>query len=116
MEHIEEYPDTGADPRNDHTPIGTGPYQFESYETEERAEFSSFDDYWLDDLGLDALEWWDGPDGFPTSPVVDEVVVAIVQDNATRAAALNNGEIDLTYGSTPARTASTGVPRTSGSA
>ncbi|WP_058994370.1 ABC transporter substrate-binding protein [Haloarcula sp. CBA1127] len=98
MEHIEEYPDTGADPRNDHTPIGTGPFQFESYETEERAEFSSFDDYWVDDLGLDALEWWDGPDGFPTSPVVDEVVVAIVQDNATRAAALNNGEIDLTYG------------------
>lgn len=98
MEHIEEYPDTGADPRNDRTPIGTGPFTFESYETGERAQFSSFDDYWLDDLGLDALEWWDGADGFPTSPVVDEVVVSIVTDNATRAAALNNGEIDLTYG------------------
>ena len=76
MEHIEEYPDRGADPRNDLTPIGTGPFEFESYEAEQRAQFTTFEDYWLDVLGLDALEWWDGPDGFPTSPVVDEVTVS----------------------------------------
>ncbi len=100
MAHIEDYPDTAADPRNDLTPIGTGPFEFESYEAEQRAQFSTFDDYWLDDLGLDALEWWDGPEGFPTSPVVDDVTVSIVTDDATRAAALNNNEIDLTYGLT----------------
>jgi ABC-type transport system substrate-binding protein len=97
-EHIEEYPDTGADPRNDLTPIGTGPFAFAEYSTEEFARFTTFDDYWLDDLGLDALEWWDGPEEFPTSPVVDEVNISIVTDDATRAAALNNDEIDLTYG------------------
>jgi ABC-type transport system substrate-binding protein len=97
-EHIEEYPDTGADPRNDLTPIGTGPFEFAEYSTEEFARFTAFDDYWLDDLGLDVLEWWDGPEAFPTSPVVDEVNISIVTDDATRAAALNNGEIDLTYG------------------
>jgi ABC-type transport system substrate-binding protein len=97
-EHIEEYPDTAADPRNGHTPIGTGPFEFAEYSTEEFARFTAFDGYWLDDLGLDALEWWDGPGEFPTSPVVDEVNIAIVKDDATRAAALNNGEIDLTYG------------------
>lgn len=97
-EHIEEYPDTGADPRNDLTPIGTGPMEFEEYEPEEFVRLGAFGDYWLDDAGLDTLEWWDGPDGFPTSPVVDEVNISIVRDNATRAAALNNGEIDLTYG------------------
>jgi ABC-type transport system substrate-binding protein len=97
-EHIEEYPDTAADPRNDRTPIGTGPFVFEEYSTEEFARFSAFEDYWLDDLGLSALEWWDGPEEFPTSPVVDEVNIAIVKDDATRAAALNSGEIDLTYG------------------
>jgi ABC-type transport system substrate-binding protein len=97
-EHIEEYPDTGADPRNDLTPIGTGPFEFAEHSTEEFARFTAYEGYWLDDLGLEALEWWDGPEGFPTSPVVDEVNVSIVTDDATRAAALNSGEIDLTYG------------------
>jgi ABC-type transport system substrate-binding protein len=98
MEHIEEYPDERADPRDDRTPIGTGPFEFETYETEQRAEFSTYDDYWLDDMGLDTVAWWDGPDAFPDSPVVDDIVVSIVSDDATRAAALNNNEIDLTYG------------------
>jgi len=97
-EHIEEYPDTGADPRNDLRPIGTGPFEFAEHEPEEFARFTAFEDYWLDEAGLEALEWWDGPGGFPTSPVVDEVNISIVRDQATRAAALNNGEIDLTYG------------------
>jgi ABC-type transport system substrate-binding protein len=97
-EHIEEYPDTGADPRNDLTPIGTGPYQFEDFSTQEFADFSKFDDYWLEQKGLDALDWWDGPDEFPAGPVVDSITVRIVTDDATRAAALNNGEIDITYG------------------
>lgn len=97
-EHIEDYPDTGADPRNDLTPIGTGPYQFEDFSTQEFADFSKYDDYWLEQKGLDALEWWDGPDEFPASPVIDNITVRIVTDDATRAAALNNNEIDITYG------------------
>jgi ABC-type transport system substrate-binding protein len=97
-EHIEEYPNTGADPRNDFTPIGTGPFQFEDFSTEEFADFSKFDDYWLEDLGLDSLEWWDGPDEFPAGPVVDNITIRIVTEDATRAAALNNNELDITYG------------------
>ncbi|MFC7132535.1 MULTISPECIES: ABC transporter substrate-binding protein [Salinibaculum] len=97
-EHIENYPDTPKDPRQDLTPIGTGPMKFESFSTQESVSYSKFDNYWLEDLGLDALEWWDGPEDFPAGPVVDAVEIRIVQDDATRAAALNNNEIDITYG------------------
>jgi len=97
-EHIENYPDTGKDPRNDVKPIGTGPYQLDSFTPEESAEFSKFGDYWLEDLGLDSVDWWDGPDGFPDGPVLDSINIRMVTDDATRAAALNNGELDLTYG------------------
>ncbi len=97
-EHIEDYPDTGADPRNDRTPIGTGAYRFEDFTTEEFADFSKYEDYWLEDIGLDAKEWWDGPDEFPDGPVIDNITIRIVTDDATRAGALNNNELDITYG------------------
>lgn len=97
-DHIENFPNTGADPRNDQTPIGTGPYTFESFSTQESVELSKYGDYWLEQKGLDALEWWDGPEEFPAGPVVDDITIRIVTDTATRAAALNNNEIDLTYG------------------
>jgi ABC-type transport system substrate-binding protein len=97
-EHIENYPDTGKDPRNDLTPIGTGPYQFEEFSEQEFAEFSKYDDYWLEDIGLGEKEWWDGPEEFPDGPVIDNITIRIVTEDATRAGALNNGELDITYG------------------
>ena len=86
------------DPRNDITPYGTGPYQLEEFEDEQYAEYVKFDDYWLEDAGLDALEWWDGPDGFPAGPVLDEVHYEFIPDDATRSGALQSEEIDVTHG------------------
>ena len=58
------------------TPMGTGPMQFKSYEVGQYVELTSFDDY------------------FFGRAFIDGVIVKIVP-NATAAAAINSGDIDV---------------------
>ncbi len=94
------------DPRESDTePIGTGPYVFEEFEDERYFIAVKNDSYWLEERGLDALEWWDGPDTFPAGPVISKIDISIIPDDSTRSSALQNDEIDLTD-SLPADTVS----------
>ncbi|GAB7018422.1 ABC transporter substrate-binding protein [Halostagnicola bangensis] len=99
--HALEQADLGAneiDPLEGEAPIGTGPYEFEEFEDGQYFVATKNDGYWLEENGLDALEWYDGPDGFPAGPVIDEIDIDIISDDSTRSAALQNGEIDVTFG------------------
>ncbi|SFS69899.1 peptide/nickel transport system substrate-binding protein [Halostagnicola kamekurae] len=93
-----ELPPNGIDPLQDTPPIGTGPYEFETFEDERYFRARKTDDYWLERKGIDALEWYDGPESFPAGPVVDAVDVEIISGDSTRSVALQNDEIDLTFG------------------
>ncbi|TYL40393.1 peptide ABC transporter substrate-binding protein [Natronococcus pandeyae] len=88
------------DPRGDDgvEPIGTGPYEFSEFSDEEYVEYTKNDNYWLEELGLEQKEWFDGPEDFPAGPVIDEIDLRIVPDDSSRSAALQNDEIDITYG------------------
>jgi peptide/nickel transport system substrate-binding protein len=56
-------------------PIGTGPYQFESWTREDRLVLTRFDDYWGEKAEL------------------EEVIIRPIADNAARLQALQNDEI-----------------------
>jgi ABC-type transport system substrate-binding protein len=86
------------DPGAGNDPIGTGPYVLSEYEEGSYIEFEKNDDYWLEDIGLENKEWFDGPEEFPDGPVIDEIDMEIIPDDSTRAGALQNDEIDMTYG------------------
>lgn len=88
---------TIIDPRSDITPYGTGPYTLADFQDEQYVEYEKFDNYWLDQQGVDTLEWFDGPEEFPDGPVIDAISYEIVPDNATRSASLQNDEVDMTY-------------------
>jgi ABC-type transport system substrate-binding protein len=90
--------DGAIDPRQGNEPIGTGPYQFEDFSDEQYYELSKFDEYWTEAMGVDAIDWFDGPEEFPDGPLVDTIEMEIVPDAANRAAALRNDEIDITTG------------------
>ncbi len=99
--HTLEQAELGAneiDPLEDEPPIGTGPYEFEAFEDGQYFVATKTDDYWLEEKGLDALEWYDGPDGFPAGPVIDEVDIEIISDDSTRNMAIRNDDIDVTFG------------------
>ena len=85
------------DPREGNDPIGTGPWVFEEFDEENFITVSRNENYWMEEIGLDSKEWWEGPDGFPESPVIDQIEMEIIPEDSTRAAALETGEIDLTY-------------------
>ena len=62
-------------------PVGTGPFQFENWDTgNQRIRLSAYDDY-----------WGDGPN-------VDEVVFTVVGQNTTRAQTLATGDADIIDG------------------
>ncbi|SDE93408.1 peptide/nickel transport system substrate-binding protein [Halorubrum xinjiangense] len=87
------------DPREGNTPIGTGPYEFSEFEDEQYFEVTKFDNYWTEQKGVsEAFSWFDGSSDFPDGPVIDGFEVEIVPDDSTRSGALQNGEIDSTYG------------------
>ncbi|SDJ95812.1 ABC transporter substrate-binding protein [Natronorubrum texcoconense] len=88
------------DPREGNDPIGTGPYVFEEISDEQYVEYSRNENYWVTELGVEQIDWFDGPSEFPDGPVIDEIEVEIVPDNSTRSAALQSDEIDITYGLT----------------
>jgi peptide/nickel transport system substrate-binding protein len=88
----------GIDPlENDEPPIGTGPYEFETFEDGQYFVATKNDDYWLEQKRLDALEWYDGPDAFPAGPVIDEIDINIISEDSTRSGALQNDELDITF-------------------
>ena len=98
MEDADPADGVNIDPRDDITPYGTGPYQLDHFEDEQYADYVKYDDYWLEEHGLDSLDWWDGSDDFPAGPVIDEVSYEFIPDDSTRSAALQNDELDVTHG------------------
>jgi len=88
-------PPEAMDPRQGNTPMGTGPFELAEFEDQQYAVFSTFDDYWFD---TELKDWFDGSSEFPNGPVVDEVDVSFVSEDASRSAAIQEGEIDMTYG------------------
>jgi len=61
-------------------PIGTGPFQFESYTPQDKLVLTRFDDY------------------FRGKPILEKVIYYLIPDVNTRAMALQNGEIDMVRG------------------
>jgi peptide/nickel transport system substrate-binding protein len=57
-------------------PVGTGPYELDDYESGQRLRFSANGDYFMGD------------------PLVDEIVVPIIQDRSAIFTALKSGDID----------------------
>ncbi|PSQ27203.1 ABC transporter substrate-binding protein [Halobacteriales archaeon QS_9_68_17] len=89
--------DGGLDPRQGVTPVGTGPYEFAEFEDEQYYTVSKNENYWVENVGIQEKDWFDGSEDFPDGPVIDEVDMEIVPDDATRSGALQNGEVDVTY-------------------
>ncbi|MCU4926799.1 ABC transporter substrate-binding protein [Halobacteria archaeon AArc-dxtr1] len=87
----------GLDPREGVTPVGTGPYELAEFEDENYVVLTRNEDYWFD---IEQTEWWDGPADWPDGPVIDEIDMSIVPDDATRSAALQDDDVDVAYGLT----------------
>ncbi len=98
-DHI-DLPDGGLDPREGTNPVGTGPWEFGSFTDEESFVVESYDNYWLEDFGIQNKDWFNGANNFPNSPVVDSVEHRIVPENGPRGTALEEGELDITTGLT----------------
>ncbi|MBB6173945.1 peptide/nickel transport system substrate-binding protein [Nocardiopsis mwathae] len=72
--------DTGIDdPDFNEHPIGTGPFELDTWKRHEYASLSAFDDYYGGEPGLDGI------------------TISYVPDAATRLIRLKNGEIDAAY-------------------
>jgi ABC-type transport system substrate-binding protein len=98
-DHI-DLPDGGLDPREGTNPVGTGPWEFGSFSAEESFVVESYDNYWLEDVGIQNKDWFNGASNFPNSPVVDTVEHRIVPESGPRGTALQEGELDITTGLT----------------
>ncbi|WP_236044715.1 ABC transporter substrate-binding protein [Haloarcula nitratireducens] len=85
------------DPRQGNTPLGTGMFKLKEFNNEEYVLFAKNEEYWFD---TEMKDWFEGPSEFPNGPAVDEVDVAIIGSDSQRAAALESGEIDMSYGLT----------------
>ncbi|WP_276272696.1 ABC transporter substrate-binding protein [Haloarcula litorea] len=85
----------GMDPREEHEPLGTGPFRLTDYENENYATYTKVDDYWFD---TEMKDWFDGSSEFPNGPVVDKVDIAVISSPSSRAAALQEGEVDMARG------------------
>lgn len=70
-------------------PVGTGPFEFESYESGDNGQLTGtrFENYWRGD----------GPNAVTGEglPYLDRIVVRFLPDGQARAAALQSGDIDL---------------------
>jgi|GEM_PF-699637 len=78
-------------------PIGTGPYEIAEFDAGSQLLLRRTDNYWLENVGLENKEWWDGDDDFPEAPVIDEINIRFVPEEGTRTASLLAGEVDLSY-------------------
>lgn len=100
-EHM-DIPPGDLDPRSDGpVPVGTGPFEVEEFEEGNQLLLSRTDNYWLEDIGLENKEWWNGDDDFPAGPVIDEINIRFQQDQSQRTAALKDGSVDIAYGLRP---------------
>jgi len=61
-------------------PIGTGPFEFVEWKTNEYLKYKKFKDYWIEGL-----------------PYLDEVIIKPVPDETVRMTALRTGDLDITY-------------------
>lgn len=86
------------DPRQGNDPVGTGPYTLEAFEDGQYYEFSKFGNYWVENQGVDSIDWFEGPEEFPDGPVIETIEAEIIEDDASRSAALQNDEIDVASG------------------
>ncbi|MGN8648103.1 ABC transporter substrate-binding protein [Gracilibacillus sp. HCP3S3_G5_1] len=71
-------------PDIDENPVGTGPFQFVSWERDDRITLEKFEDYWME--------------GYPK---LDQVIFQVIPDNSARLTALRSGEIDIMDGLNP---------------
>ncbi|THE64412.1 ABC transporter substrate-binding protein [Salinadaptatus halalkaliphilus] len=69
------------------TPVGTGPYEFADRSDGEYWDLERFDDH-----------WFDGDDDVPAEAPIETVRMRIIDEPASRQAALETGEIDLATG------------------
>lgn len=83
------------DPRQGNNPIGTGPYTLDTFEDSQYYELSKFKNYWVERKGVNSIGWFDGPKAYPDGPVIEKIEAEIIQDPASRSAALQNDEIDV---------------------
>jgi peptide/nickel transport system substrate-binding protein len=72
-------------------PIGTGPYRFADHRTDDHWRLERFDDH-----------WFDGDGTVPATPPVETVTLEIVTERAARQSALEAGNVDFSYGVSPA--------------
>lgn len=65
-------------------PVGTGPYEFDSWESGSFFRIQRFNDY-----------WFEGSDNMPAEPPIDMVTFRVIQGQTPRASALEAGDVDL---------------------
>jgi ABC-type transport system substrate-binding protein len=103
-EHL-DVPPGDLDPRGGGPePIGTGPYKVEEYEEGTQLVLTKNENYWVEEVGLDSKDWWDGVEGdieFPESPVIDEINFRFMPEESARVAALRDQTIDMSYQISP---------------
>ncbi|SDZ68379.1 peptide/nickel transport system substrate-binding protein [Evansella caseinilytica] len=76
---LEEY-----GPAINENPVGTGPFQFVSWDKNDKIILDKFEDYWME--------------GYPK---LDRVIFQVIPDNSARLTALRAGEIDIMDGLNP---------------
>ncbi|HEX2026779.1 MAG TPA: ABC transporter substrate-binding protein [Nitriliruptorales bacterium] len=79
-EHVYAGSDPNENPANT-DPVGTGPFEFVSYQEGAEIRLARNDDYFKEDL-----------------PYLDEVVMRVVPDDASALLALEDGEVDFLWG------------------
>lgn len=65
-------------------PVGTGPFEFDEWDKDDKIVLTKNDDYWDED-----------------KPKLDQLIFSVIPDNSSRMNALENGEIDLMDGTNP---------------
>ncbi|AFZ72038.1 ABC transporter substrate-binding protein [Natronobacterium gregoryi] len=97
-EHF-DVPAGDLDPRDDGdmVPVGTGPYEIAEFEEGSRLLLERTDNYWVEEVGLENIPWYDGPEDFPERPAIEEINIRFVDDSAGRSNALEDGDVDIAY-------------------
>ncbi|CAM3766655.1 ABC transporter substrate-binding protein [Alkalicoccus chagannorensis] len=65
-------------------PVGTGPFEFVSWDRDDSIVLERYDDYWMED-----------------GPHLESVIFQVIPDNSARLTALQSGEIDIMDGLNP---------------
>ncbi len=94
-----DVPAGDLDPRDDEdmVPIGTGPYEIAEFDESQQLLLERTDNYWVEEVGLENIPWYDGPADFPEGPVIDEINIRFADDSTVRSNALEDGDADIAY-------------------